>query len=564
MLSVIKRCLIVTLLWGGVIGCTTAIADNSLQPSYKVTGVDGEALSNAMTMLQNANLDISNTQKIRLALKPFGYFHVTISSHKLIDPKTHKLILVYQVNPGPRVAIINVNIQVSGEGKDNPALNKFIAKFPIKVNQPFDTVKYNAAKDRLFTIATNQGYLNARFENQLLIDPRKNQARIRIHLDTGHRYYIGKITYGSLPYTQNFMDRVVTLRPGEVFSSGKIRQLQQDMENSYYFNQVNIEPQLNTSDDYNVPITIDSKADKPVLYKVGVGYGSTSGQRILGGLSLRHLNDSGAHFESQVSISQVLSGLTANYYVPGQNPLTDTWVYSANYNLFLPSHGKSHVVKFTGGYETKTPNTQLTINLNALIERFYVTQTTWQTSHLLFPQLNYNYLNTDNRLNPTRAININFNVSAGSQALASSTSYLQTDLKMKGLYAFSDFGRIILRGEVGMTAVHNLPVFPLSMRFFAGGMGSVRGFADSGIGPGKYLEVASVEYQQKLKGNLYAGVFYDVGRATDHFDTPYSRGVGLGLVYNTPIGPLKLYLAQAISKSDRPRSVEFSIGPEFS
>jgi translocation and assembly module TamA len=529
---------------------------------YKVVGVEGKAQENVLAILKTKNTNLTNLQKIRTALEPFGYFHSTIKSRLAYDPDTREKMIIYYIQPGPRVKIVSLKISLIGEGKDNPAINKYIARFPIKVHQWFNTVDYNAAKDRLFTIAANQGYLNARFNNQLKISTRSNQARIVILLDTGHRYYIGAITYGVTAYSKNFMDRVVRLQPGEVYSPAKIRKLQRDMENSYYFSEVNISPSLTDLDADTVPLVINTHTDTSSSYKLGVGYGATSGERVLAGLSMRHLNDEGHHFEAQLSVSQILSGFTANYYVPGNNPLTDTWVYSANYNLFLPRVGKSHVVKFSGGYETKTAKTQLTINLNALIERFYISQTTWQTSHLIYPQLNYNYLNIDDKLNPKQAFNVNLNLSGTAQAFASSTSYLQIDLKIKGLYALGNVGRLIWRGELGATAVHNLPVYPLSMRFFAGGLGSIRGYPDSYIGPGKYLQVGSIEYQQKLRGSLYAGAFYDIGRAGNHINNRFFKSVGVGLIYGTPIGPIKLYVAKPISSSRKP-GIVFSIGPEF-
>lgn len=534
------------------------------QTIYQVEGIKGDALENVVSILQNKNQHETDLQKIRSALKPFGYFYPIILGKISYDPKKQQRIKFYLIQPGQQIKIRKLSIKIIGDGKNNVVINKFIRHFPIKNNQSFNTIDYNSAKDRLFAIITNQGYLNANFDNQLIIDPKKNSAYITINIKTGHKYYIGKITYGSLSYSKEFMDRVTTLNTGESFSSNKIRQLQQEMENSYYFSQVNIDAKLDEANDYTVPLTITTKTDKPVSYKVGVGYGATSGERVFGGISLRHLNDEGDHFEAQANVSEVLSGISANYYQPGKNPLNDTWIYSANYNLFLPNEGKSHVLKLSGGYESKTIKSQLTMNINSLIERFNVENFNWQTSHLLFPQLNYNYLNTDNLLSPRYALNINLTFSGASQTIASSTSYFQTDIKVKGLYAVGKIGRFILRGELGLTAIHNLPVFPLSMRFFAGGMGSIRGFADSSIGPGKYLEIGSLEYQHKIKGNLYAGVFYDIGRATNHFDTSYNRGIGTGLIYDTPIGPVKLYLAKAISKSSKPYSVEFSIGPEFS
>ena len=126
-----------------------------------------------------------------------------------------------------------------------------------------------------------------------------------------------------------------------------------------------------------------------------------------------------------------------------------------------------------------------------------------------------------------------------------------------------DFAHIIMRGDFGYTVVRDLNDLPLSMRFFAGGMNSVRGYPEVWIGPGKYLGVASIEYRNHIAYDISGAIFYDVGTATNHFGSGLYRGAGVGLVYESPLGPIKLYIARAMNKRGHPRSVEFSMGPEF-
>jgi len=147
---------------------------------------------------------------------------------------------------------------------------------------------------------------------------------------------------------------------------------------------------------------------------------------------------------------------------------------------------------------------------------------------------------------------------------------LQGEVQGKLFMTPFSFAHIILRGDLGYTVVNDLNDLPLSMRFFAGGMTTIRGFPDSSIGPGKYLGVASVEYRNHIAYDISGAVFYDIGTATNHFggssngDGPQlNRGAGVGLVYESVVGPIKVYAARALSKEGHPYQIEISMGPEF-
>ncbi len=173
------------------------------------------------------------------------------------------------------------------------------------------------------------------------------------------------------------------------------------------------------------------------------------------------------------------------------------------------------------------------------------------------------WLKTDNLLNPTVAKSLQFNLQGSSQHILSYVSFFQTELKGKYLFSPTDNSRVIFRADAGYTVVKDLSKLPLTLRFFAGGLSSVRGYPDSSLGPGRFLETASTEYQHRLFGQLYGAIFYDVGNATDHFNSYLYRGEGAGLIYHSMIGPIRIYVARAMSKPGKPLRTEFSIGPEF-
>jgi len=339
--------------------------------------------------------------------------------------------------------------------------------------------------------------------------------------------------------------------------------LQQQLNGSSYFSQVTVTPELKEITNKRVPILINLNAPKSQLYNVGVGYGTFTGARLTVGVNFRRLTDTGQHFDAQLKLSSVLTGLAAKYYIPGKNPLTDSWTIGAGYQKFVPKNGESYSRTLSGGYNTKSGYWQSSYTLNYLLERYNIFNVANTNSEVLYPNANFSYVVTDDITNPTYGKSLNINLIGASASALSATDFMQGEVKAKYLFSPASFARVILRADLGYTVVHDLQRLPLTMQFVTGGLTSVRGYPDSSIGPGKYLGIASVEYQNKIVGDWSGALFYDTGTATNHIGSRLNNGAGVGVVYHSFIGPIKVYLARALNKHDRPMSVEFSIGPEF-
>lgn len=545
--------------------------------SYKLVGLKGDILTNVqnrLLIMQNNTgeyltpalvhkIYLQGKNEVKLGIEPYGYFRARIESR--LSHIGDKWIASYYVTLGEPLRITSLAIEIKGPGRDNSAIQKFIQDFPLQVHDVFTAPAYDKAKTKMFTKARSQGYLQAYFQNQLVVDLKAYTCRIDIHLETGPQFYFGAVSFENYPYSENFLRRFIDFRQGDVFSSSKIIKLQQAMEKSYYFKRAVITPDFEEKNpDREIPLKFNLIPPKAKRYSLGLGYGTLTGARLSAAMSLRHIGQEGHHLETEMKLSSILSGMGATYYIPGKNPLTDEWLMGANYKRFEPKSGKSNTVTLTGGFSKKSEKWNTSINLNYLVEHFTIHQYAPEKSHLLYPSWKTSYIVTDDLMSPKNAYAFNLIVQGGSKALLSTTSFGQVQARAKCIFSPVSFARILLRGELGFIDVHNLEVFPFSMRYFAGGVNSIRGFADSSIGPGKYLGIASLEYQNRIVGNLFGAVFYDAGYATNHLATPVNRGAGIGAVYDTRIGPIKLYLARAISKHTKPFSVEFSLGAEFS
>ena len=192
-------------------------------------------------------------------------------------------------------------------------------------------------------------------------------------------------------------------------------------------------------------------------------------------------------------------------------------------------------------------------------------------SQMLLPGVRLAWRKVDNPLVAKRGVQVRLELQGAQDAFFSDTSLLQVSGQLTGLLPLAEKYSLLLRLQGG-TTWHNDPFneLPASMRYFAGGDRSVRGYPYQSLGPrneegevvgGKHLLVANLEFERRITDNWGAAVFYDVGNAFDSFnDYELEQGAGIGLRRYTRIGSLSLDLARQIGADQGKFRVHFSVG----
>ena len=194
--------------------------------------------------------------------------------------------------------------------------------------------------------------------------------------------------------------------------------------------------------------------------------------------------------------------------------------------------------------------------------------------------LSVKYDSTDNLLDPTRGVRVTASVSPYPTFLGSTIGVVQSKAALSAYYALDEDARYVLAGRVGLGSIagEELSDIPATRRFYAGGGGSVRGYAyrtlsplgpDGRITGGRSLFEGSVEARIKLTDTIGVVPFFDAGMAFEsavpNFKQRLQMAAGLGLRYYTAIGPIRLDVAAPLNprKGDKPVAVYISIGQAF-
>jgi len=182
---------------------------------------------------------------------------------------------------------------------------------------------------------------------------------------------------------------------------------------------------------------------------------------------------------------------------------------------------------------------------------------------MLLPSLNWSKVKSDDPLSPNRGYQLNIYLRGASKALISNTNFIQSLIQGKTILPTSYMNRFILKGQLGYTLISDVNQLPLSLQFYTGGAQTVRGYPFQKIGPGRTLIMGSIEFQQRIKGNLYGALFMDAGNVSNGLINNLKKSVGVGLVWRSPIGALEVTLAEALDEPSHPKMLQFSMGPEL-
>jgi len=131
---------------------------------------------------------------------------------------------------------------------------------------------------------------------------------------------------------------------------------------------------------------------------------------------------------------------------------------------------------------------------------------------------------------------------------------------------------LALRGLIGSAQGAGQFDLPPDQRFYGGGSATVRGFKYQSVGPlfpdgnpegGAAVDAATVEFRQRVWGSIGAAVFLDaaqVNASSAPFEGTLREGVGAGVRYYTPIGPIRVDFAVPLNEPPHGDSFELYLG----
>jgi translocation and assembly module TamA len=559
-----------------------------------VRGVDGELHKNILAGLSIAGqkedavlsagqlrrLHKKAPQQITDALKPFGYYAAQINNnngHGLLEKKGGGWQAVYEVAAGPPVRVASLSIEVAGPGKEHESLKNLEAKFPLQPGSQLNDAAYEKGKKSILSAAFAAGCIRAKFsESRVEVRAKEGKAAIRLRLETGLLHVFGDTFSSSLILKPELLQRYVPYRPGEVYSLTALNRLQSDLYATGYFSQVTVEPKLPQPEQAQeeVPVELHLAPAPKNRYSFGLGYGTDTGARGNIGWKNRMINRRGHKPSFNVQLAEKGSRAAGGYEIPV--PIFDLRYDTLSFDTLYSEEtwDATDITQYTIGAALKhnAPKYQFGAGLEYLHEAYTVGGSEEDSTWLLMPNAFLTLIFAENRVNTEHGIRVGGSVRGAQAPYLASTSFLQFRVGGKAIFSPFDKWRLIGRGSFGATMMDSINELPPSLRFYAGGDQSVRGYGYKRLGPkddsgrvvgGQYLSEASIELERKLSGIWSAAVFYDIGNAYDNIDADLQQGIGIGARMTLPFGQIRLDLADPISEGSFSVRIHLTLGADL-
>lgn len=546
-------------------------------------GIGGELADNARAFLTMTSLPADAAParvrrahriapgEIRKSLQPFGYYRPSIQGE--LDGEPGDWRVRYRVDPGPPTTITDLTVAVTGAGADDPRFRHAIERGGLVEGQRLRHARYEDTKTRLQQAAYAGGYLDAEFaEHEIRVDPEAAAAEIRLILDSGPRYRFGEVTVRQDVLRDSLMQRYVGIRRGEPFDPQKLLDAQYALNDSGYFARVEVDvDKAGAGEDHRVPIVIAAEPRPKRRYTIGAGFGTDTGPRGRAGVEWRRLNRRGHRAEIDLRASAVQTRLSSQYLIPVSNTSDDRYAIKGIVNQDEAGDGESELLVLGASRDKPLGGWQASAYVNFERETTRFADDVERT-FLLTPGISASRTRADDPLVPRSGWSLFADVHGSVEGAASDVTFLQTQLRGRGVVPLLPRVRLLLRSEIGANLADRLTELPASQRFFAGGDRSVRGYDYESLGErndegdvigGRYLLTASAEIDWRVYGDWGAAAFYDMGNAADDPDMDLKRGVGVGVRWYSPIGPVRLDLAHPLDDDDGGVRIHFTLGPDL-
>lgn len=539
----------------------------------------------------NADLEI-----LRSFYLARGFLEFRVDSTQVaISPDKQDISIVINVTEGDRFVVSNVKLEGNYLGKED----EFKAIVKIGIGQPFNAETVAETTKAFSDYFGKFGYAFARIDARPEIDRLNNRVSIVLVAEPSRRAYVRRINVtGNNRTRDEVIRREFRQLESAWYDGDKIKLSRDRVDRLGFFTQVNIETQEVPATNDQVDLII-SVVEKPTgSVSAGAGFSSTEKVAFNFGIRQENAFGSGNYLATEINTSRfnrtiVISTTDPYFTEDGVSRTIDLFHRTSRpylgdlnaYSLVSSGAGMRFGVPFSEvdrvffGANLEQTSIRPGTNLpNAYVE--YMQQFGY-TSTSLPLTIGWARDGRDSALVPSKGILQRFN---SDLSLAGDSRYIRTNYQIQHYTPLTKKFTLALNADIGYgQGLSNRP-YPLFKNYFVGGLGSVRGFQQSSLGPSNSANTLFLGGARKVVFNaevlapfpgagndrtLRLFAFADAGRAFAESQkislTDLRSSVGIGLSWLSPMGPLRFSYAFPVKSqdTDKIQRLQFQIGTSF-
>ena len=560
-----------------------------------------------------------------------GYLEFRIDSTQVaISPDRQDLSVTVNLTEGEKYVVAGVKLDGNYLGRED----EFKSLVTIKPGEPYNGEQVTDTTKAFTDYFGNFGYAFARVQAVPDIDRVNNRVTLTLQGEPSRRVYVRRVAIAGNNKTRDeVIRREFRQYEASWYDSDKIKLSRDRVDRLGFFTDINVETQEVSGSPDQVDLTIEVKEKPTGSLQLGAGYSSSEKVSLTFGISQENVFGSGNYLGLQVNTSKYYRtiSLTATDPYFTKDGISRTFTvfhqttrpyYSQDGDYSLVSQGGSvkfgvpfsevDTVFFGAGveqYKFKPGSNVATVTPQAYRDYFRcATNTVTNTVASCSDDSKFGVPLTigwarddrDSALVPTRGRLQRANVEWG---VGSDMKYVKTSYQYQQYFPINKQYTLAVNGEVGYAKPIGGQVYPIFKNFYAGGLGSIRGFEQNSLGPRDAVTEAALGGTRKAIFNMelstpFPGAgndrtlrlysFLDAGNVfTDRSSQSNAQwkaqqmiraSVGLGISWISPLGPLRLAYAVPVKYqrdqdlttdptkpvySDRIQRFQFQIGTSF-
>ncbi|RRQ24641.1 outer membrane protein assembly factor [Guyparkeria sp. SCN-R1] len=506
------------------------------------------------------------------ALQAYGYFNARIRPS--IQRRAECRDPALDIDAGPVTTIESVSIDLPESIREIESVRKFVSERRPQEGSPLDQAAYDSLRDGVLSRVQKLGYLDARFtRRELVVDPATQSARIALALEAGSRYRFGEVVIEQSILEPELARRLTGVPPGAAYTSRDLLAMNRNLTGTEYFESVSVRPRLDQRENLEVPVEITTYRNPRTSYELRAGYATDVGPRVGAGVKRRYVNKRGHQWSARTQLSAIEQRLETSYTIPrAADPLRERYdiyarVTREDNNDIVTTAAASGVQ-----WVRETDRWTRSLFTEYLLDRTRYGDDPPESNGFAIVGGRLGYQGLDDPLFPTEGVLFDVSLQGAAEPIASAASFVRGRAFAGG---YLPVGKWIFAGraEAGVIVTDQFDKMPRSLRFFTGGDRSVRGYEYESLSPrdedgtligGKYLLAGSLEAMFPVVGDdWYLAAFVDSGNAYTDPEAELKTGAGVGVRWRSPVGIVRVDIAQPLDGSDGLPMLHLGLGAAF-
>jgi len=504
-------------------------------------------------------------ERLLRALAAEGYYAAAVDFEILWDAPRPQV--TFDIVPGPAYRLDRIEVVCRATPAGEP-----LSPPPVYVSpglQPGAVARAEAileGEKQLVAEANNAGYPFASVhDRRVVVEHDKQRVNVTYFLALGAQLAFGTARLEGLEKVRpETVLRELPWREGETYRASLVAKAQETLQRSGLFTMARVMPAPpEEAADGAIPIVVEVAERRHRSISLGLQYRTDEGVGLGGHWEHRNFAARGRRLRIQSNVTEIEQSFSIDYDYQQFRRKDQTLTLFAKSAQLDPDPYRSRRFDIGAWVERKiSPEWTIGMGPALRLSRVREPRRTQQYYLASFP-MQAAWDRRDDRLDPTRGFRFTNRLTPFVDVTNINTHFLKNELSMTHYLQFADAPSLTLaaRLRLGVMGGAGLGGIPADERFYAGGGGSIRGYAYQKVGPldkdgeptgGRSLTDWSIELRHRINEQFGVVFFVDGGMAhksvyPDFGDTP-QWGAGIGARYFTPIGPMRLDVAAPLNR----------------